>query len=217
MQPSASRASAREIALRLALFYGASFAAIGIFLPYWPVWLAAQGLSAGQIGRAAGSSFWPRVVTSIALPHAADRLGRHRRLMALLAGITLVAVAAFGLVERFWLYLVLSVVSGAAWAAILPLGEAQALRALRTADIAYGPVRLWGSLTFMLAAVIGGWWIERSGAGVVLGLLLALLALNLLACLQVPEERDPGPRPSRRGSPGCWRCRPSCASSWRPG
>ena len=50
MQPSASRASARKIALRLALFYGASFAAIGISLPYWPVWLAAQGLSAGQIG-----------------------------------------------------------------------------------------------------------------------------------------------------------------------
>ena len=82
-------------------------------------------------------------------------------------------------------------VSGASWAAILPLGEALALRELQTQGAGYGPVRLWGSITFILAAVGGGWWIGRSGPTVVLGLLLALLALNLLACLQMPENGAP--------------------------
>jgi|TARA_Y100000294_G_scaffold101451_2_gene94202 hypothetical protein len=30
--------------VRLAFFYGAVFALIGIYLPFWPVWLAAKGM-----------------------------------------------------------------------------------------------------------------------------------------------------------------------------
>ncbi len=52
---------ARALRLRLALFYGASFAAIGISLPYWPVWLAARGLAPSEIGLLLAASFWPRV------------------------------------------------------------------------------------------------------------------------------------------------------------
>jgi MFS transporter, PPP family, 3-phenylpropionic acid transporter len=182
---------ARALRLRLALFYGASFAAIGISLPYWPVWLASRGLTPTEIGLLLAASFWPRVVTNMAIPYAADRLGERRRLMVLLAGLTLGAVALFGLARQLWVFLLLSMVSGASWAAILPLGEALALRELQAQGAGYGPVRLWGSITFILAAVGGGWWIGRSGPMVVLGLLLALLALNLLACLQMPENRAP--------------------------
>ena len=184
---------ARALRLRLALFYGASFAAIGIFLPYWPVWLAAQGLTPAEIGLVLAANAWPRVLTSVAIPHAAGRLGRNRGLMLVLAGLTLIGIALFALAHELWAFLLLSVVTGASWAAILPLGEALALEELKAQDAGYGPVRLWGSITFILAAVGGGWWIGRSGAGSVLGLLLALLALNLIACLQLPENR-----PTRR-------------------
>ncbi len=182
---------ARALRLRLALFYGASFAAIGISLPYWPVWLAARGLTSSEIGLLLAAAFWPRVLTSIAIPYAADRLGERRRLMVLLAAVTLLTIALFGLARHLWLYLLLSLVSGATWAAILPLGEALALQEMQAHGLAYGPVRLWGSISFILAAIGGGWWIGHSGAGVVLGLLLAPLALNLFACLQLPEKRQP--------------------------
>jgi MFS transporter, PPP family, 3-phenylpropionic acid transporter len=182
---------ARALRLRLALFYGASFAAIGISLPYWPVWLAAQGLTPAEIGLLLAANFWPRVVTSVAIPYAADRLGQRRRLMALLAGLTVVGMALFGLAQHLWVFLLLSLVTGASWAAILPLGEALALQQLKMQGLGYGPVRLWGSIAFILAAIGGGWWIERGGASVVLGLLLALLGLNLLACLQMPADRAP--------------------------
>jgi MFS transporter, PPP family, 3-phenylpropionic acid transporter len=178
---------AHAIRLRLALFYGASFAAIGISLPFWPVWLAAQGLTPSEIGLLLAAGYWPRVATSIAIPHAADRQGGRRRLMLLLAIVTLVGIALFGLARQFWLFLLLSLMTGASWAAILPLGEALALQELQARGFGYGPVRLWGSITFILAAVGGGWWIGRSGSESVLGLLLALLALNLIACLQLPE------------------------------
>ncbi len=180
---------ARALRLRLALFYGAGFAAIGISLPYWPVWLAAQGLSASEIGLLLAANFWPRVLTSVAIPLAADRLGRRRGLMLVMAGVTLAGMALFALAHALWSLLLLSLVTGASWAAILPLGEALALEELKAEGFGYGPVRLWGSITFILAAIGGGWWIGRNGPGSVLGLLLALLALNLLACLQLPENR----------------------------
>jgi PPP family 3-phenylpropionic acid transporter len=187
--------------VRLALFYGASFAAIGISLPYWPVWLAAQRLTSSEIGLLLAANYWPRVVTSVALPYAADRLGHRRPLMLLLAGVTLVGMTLFALAHHLWVFLLLSLVTGASWAAILPLGEALALQELKAQGMGYGPVRLWGSITFILAAVGGGWWVGRSGPGSVLGLLLALLALNLLACLQLPETRarQRPPEPPRLG------------------
>lgn len=133
--------ASRGIALRLALFYGASFAVIGIYLPYWPVWLAAEGLSATQIGVLLAASFWPRVLTSVLVPYAADRRGDHRRLMIGLAALTLVATALFALAGPFWLLLLLSMVVGAGRAALLPVGEAMALQSSATARAWWRPTR----------------------------------------------------------------------------
>lgn len=187
--------TSRAIGLRLALFYGASFTVVGIFLPYWPVWLEAQGLSAGEIGLLLAASFWPRVVTSVMIPYEADRRGARRRLMTLLAGFTLIAVALFGMAEHFWIFLVLSMIAGASWAAILPVGEALALQETRSHGISYGRVRLWGSITFILTAIGGGHWVEQSGPDIVLGLMLAAILLTLIACLQLPESQA-GRRPA---------------------
>jgi MFS transporter, PPP family, 3-phenylpropionic acid transporter len=183
------------ITFRLALFYGASFAAIGISLPYWPVWLAAQGLSAAQIGLLLAASFWPRVVTSVLIPYAADRRDAHRQLMVGLAAITVVAVALFAAAGPFWTFLLLSMVVGASGAAILPVGEAMVLQEVKAQGISYGRVRLWGSLAFMLTAIGGGLWIERTGPGIVLGLMVGTALLNLIACLRLPEYRA-GARPT---------------------
>jgi PPP family 3-phenylpropionic acid transporter len=175
------------IAIRLALFYGAVFASVGVHLPYWPVWLEAQGLSATEIGILLAASFWPRIVTNLVLPLQADRLGERRRPMVLLAAVTFAALVLFGLADGFWIFLALSVIVGASWASILPLGEALVLRQTRERRIDYGRVRLWGSIAFILAAVGGGLWLERTGPALVLGMLLGTLALTLVACALLPE------------------------------
>jgi PPP family 3-phenylpropionic acid transporter len=196
---------------RLALFYGAAFAAVGVYLPFWPVWLAAQGLSATEIGLVLAAAFWPRVVTNLLIAYQADRLGRRKPLMVGLAAAALVATALFALAAELWSFLLLSVLSGACWAAIGPLGEALALQELARRGISYGQVRLWGSLSFVLAAAGTGHLIERSGAGLVLGLLLGGIALTLVACLLLPEGRtvDGGAEPPQLAAllrlEGFWR------------
>ncbi|MGH6944996.1 MAG: MFS transporter [Geminicoccaceae bacterium] len=177
----------RAVAGRLAAFYGATFAATGVHLPFWPVWLASRGLDAAEIGLLLAASFWPRVITSLLIPHFADRRDERKRPMVVLVGLTFAGFAAFGLASSFWAYLALSLATGAAWAAVLPLGEALALRQAQSRGIVYGRVRLWGSITFILAAVGAGRWLELRGPGIVLALVLALLALTFVACLLLPD------------------------------
>jgi MFS transporter, PPP family, 3-phenylpropionic acid transporter len=201
----------RAVGPRLALFIGAAFAAVGVQLPFWPVWLEAQGLSATEIGLVLAAAYWPRVATNLLIAYQADREGQRKRLMVLLAAVTLLGLALFGLAERLWTFLLLSAISGAAWAAIGPLGEALSLQELQRRGIAYGRVRLWGSLTFILAAIGTGRLIEQSGAEAVLGLLLTCVGLTFVACLLLPETRAgarsaPPPRLAEfLRLPGFWR------------
>ena len=191
------RAERRSTAVRLAAFYAAVFAVVGVQQPFWPVWLEARGLSAGEIGLVIAASFWPRIVTSFLIPHHADRLGERRRPMALLAAVSLFGMALFALADRFWMFMGLSLLTGATFAAILPLGEALALQEVRTHGISYGRVRLWGSISFVAAAIAVGAALQQSGPDIVLWALLVTFALTLAACLAVPER----PRPPRAGVP----------------
>jgi PPP family 3-phenylpropionic acid transporter len=184
------------IATRLALFYGAYFAAVGIHLPFWPVWLEAHGLTSTEIGSVLAAAFWPRIVTSLLIPSLADRFGDRRRPMILLAAVSLLGLVLFGLARDFPALLLLSLITGASWAAVLPLGEAVALREAKRRDLSYGRIRLWGSLTFILGAVGVGEWLKHAGPEIVLWSIAGAVAATLVACLLLPEER------SRRESSG---------------
>ena len=183
-------AGERLLAARLALFYGAYFAAVGIHLPFWPVWLEWRGLDAVQIGYVLAAGFWPRIVTSLLIPAIADRVGERRRPIILLGAVTLAGVALFALARDFWPLLWLSLLTGATWAAILPLGEALALGEAQRADLSYGRIRLWGSIAFILAAIGVGQWLENSGPAIVLWALAAALAAILGASVLLPEGRS---------------------------
>jgi PPP family 3-phenylpropionic acid transporter len=177
----------RLLAARLALFYAAYFAAVGIHLPFWPVWLLSRGLGATEIGYVLAAAFWPRVVTSLLIPAISDRLGQRRRPMILLTAVTLGGFMLFGLTHDFWPLLLLSLVTGASWAAILPHGEALELGEAKRRDLSYGRIRLWGSVAFILAAIAAGEWLERAGPSIILWSIAAMVACLLAACLLLPE------------------------------
>ncbi|MEZ5931668.1 MAG: MFS transporter [Alphaproteobacteria bacterium] len=174
-------------ALRLAFFYGAIFASVGIFLPYWPVWLESRGLAPVEIGLIIGASFWPRIVTSLLVPYLADRLGRRRLMMTLTTGLTLLGLLCFALVSEFWMFMALGLLTGATWSCILPLAEAISLERVASERLDYGRIRLWGSITFVAMSVLGGMALERAGAPIIFTLLIATTSLTLLACLTMPE------------------------------
>ncbi|MDX1541495.1 MAG: MFS transporter [Geminicoccaceae bacterium] len=182
-------------ALRLAGFYGTMFGAIGIHLPFWPVWLeSARGMTPGEVGLLLAAMYWPRVVASLVLARLADRSGSRKRLVVALAATGFVTTALFAMADGFWPLLALSLLSGAAMSGLLPLGEATALEEARATGFDYARVRLVGSLTFVLAAAGAGLAVERHGADLILPLLLLSLGVVLIACLTMPDGRRPAAR-----------------------
>jgi MFS transporter, PPP family, 3-phenylpropionic acid transporter len=189
-QVLAGPAAERLLPARLGLFYAAYFAGVGIHLPFWPVWLEWRGLGPAEIGYVLAAAFWPRVVTSLLIPAISDRLGERRQPIILLAAVTLGGVALFAVARDFWPLLCLSLLTGATWAAILPLGEALALGEAQRANLSYGRIRLWGSIAFILTAIGIGQLLQNSGPAVVLWATVAALAATLGACVLLPEGQS---------------------------
>ena len=183
------------VAVRLGLFYTAYFAVAGIMLPYWPAWLESRGLDPVTIGAVLAVGFWIKLAAHPTMAAIADATGALRGLTVVLAAAALVVYAAFGVADSVWHYLVLAGLAGITFQSIMPLGEALALAEIKGRRLDYGRIRIWGSLSFMAAAALGGWAIDHFRAGVVLPMALVALAGLALATVALPRRRVEARRP----------------------
>jgi PPP family 3-phenylpropionic acid transporter len=195
--PAAS-ASASHLSTpqRMALFYAAGFLLVGIQTPFWPVWLAGRGFGPQEIGLIFAAAIWAKVVSTPALGALADRLGRRRAVMLALAVVSLAAYAGLWPVAGFGAVLTLNLVAGTAQSALMPLGDAETLAAVRNEGADYGRIRVWGSVSFIAAAAGSGLLLASAPASEPIGntvliLVLAASVLLLLACLAVPQSLGP--------------------------
>lgn len=193
--------------LRLALFYGAFFVYLGLSMPFIPAWLAAKGLDPRQIGIVLAA---PMVVRVIAVPLAtriADRFGMLRRALIAASFASVIGFALVGAVSGFVAILAAYALATAVLAPVLPFADAFALRGLRRHGTSYGSVRLWGSVTFIVANVGGGLLLARLGAANVIWAVVAALGLGAAAALALapltPEAGDTGE--ARRPGDSLWR------------
>ncbi len=184
--------------LRLAVFYGALFTVIGVQLPYWPVWLEGRGMGPEAIGILVGAAFWGKVVTNPSIGQFVDAHGRRKMVMVVLAVVASACFALFTAIDGFWGLLVLSVLGWSLFAGLMPLSETVTMGLNAQGRLDYGRVRLWGSLTFIGAAMLGGWVLERAPTTeVILWMILAgmgLVTVTVLAIPAVPAERRRGSR-----------------------
>lgn len=192
-----SRAAVLRPAARLSAFYAAMFLVAGIQLPFWPVWLAARGLTAGEIGIVLAAAIWAKVFATPAIGIIADRSGARRAVMAALAATALLSYAGLWPVGSFWTLVLLNLVALTAQSALMPLGDTATLGMSRSAGLDYGRIRVWGSVSFILASLASGAVLTSSSGEQVLPLVFGASALVLLACLGMPPLRASLVHPSR--------------------
>src|ERR1700687_214902 len=195
--------------LRLSLFYGAFFAYACLSLPFMPAWLAAKGLDAREIGIVLAA---PLVVRLVAVPlwtRLADRFAVLRQALVVASIASVAGFALIGLGSGFPFLLAAFALAAMALAPVLPLADAYALRGVKGGARRYGSVRLWGSVTFIVANLGGGLLLARLGAQDVIWAVVAALALTAAVALGLvglpPEAPDPAgvrrPDASLWGSP----------------
>ncbi|HXY99549.1 MAG TPA: MFS transporter [Stellaceae bacterium] len=179
--------------VRLAFFYIAMFLLSGVQLPFWPAWLAGRGLSAGEIGTLLALCQWIKLAANPLAGIAADRSAAPRRIML---ALSLGAMAGFALLlpaRGFALLLLTGTLATACVSALLPLGDHLALALAYGGRLDYGRIRLWGSLSFILATLLAGRLIAARGAEMVAPLLLGAATLIAAACAGLPAGDGDGP------------------------
>ena len=145
-----------SFATRLALVYAGFFLAAGWQLPLFPVWLYSRGLDPAAIGLTLAAYQIVRVVATPAATRLADRHGSLKAAVLAAAVATVGALALLGSVSAFPPILAATMLFGLASAPLMPLIDAYALSGLRLRARSYGPVRLWGSVAFIVANLTGG-------------------------------------------------------------
>lgn len=169
-------------AFRLSGYYFFYFAFIGVFSPYFSLYLQDLGFSAWDIGLLMSQMQLMRLVGPYVWGWLADR-GRQRLSIIRLAGLlSLLGFSAF-----FWLralggMMVAMAILAFFWSAALPLVEALTFDHLRQQPQRYGRIRLWGSVGFIVAVQGTGYLLDQMPLSGVLwvcwGLLLGIWVLS---------------------------------------
>jgi PPP family 3-phenylpropionic acid transporter len=98
-------------------------------------------------------------------------------------------------VSGFALILIAAVTLAFVSAPVLPFTDAYGLKGLALRGRSYGPVRLWGSVAFIVANLTGGVLLDRLAPGNLIWVICAgNCALALAALLLAPMPRESAPR-----------------------
>jgi PPP family 3-phenylpropionic acid transporter len=186
-------------AARLSALYAALFVLSGVQLPFFPVWLKAKGLDAATIGLVLAV---PMVVRVAAIPfatRAADRRDALRATIVLACAFSVAGFALLGFADSVLAIFAAYALASLAFTPIMPLTDAYALKGLAARGRAYGPVRLWGSASFILGTFAAGFAADAFAprhliwliVGAAIFMAMAALTLAPLAGAAAPAEQAP--------------------------
>lgn len=181
----------RSAALRLAGFYAAIFGAVGVHIPFWPLWLKDRGLSPSEIGVLVAAACLTRLIANPTVGHLVDHRGDRKRPMLALALAAGILWAVFPLLNGFWPLLLMTVVAIFPFTSLMPVGDSLAMMVVHTHRLDYGRVRLWGSLAFVLTATLIGKALADWPVTILPWLISAMLLLTAASCTSLPDARIP--------------------------
>ncbi len=175
------------VALRLAAFYFAYFAYVGAFTPYFPVYLAGRGLQPTEVATVLAMPQLARIFAPTFWGWLADRVDARRAVVVASCAALAVGFAAIPYVPGFAGITLLIAVTSILSAGGLPLVEAITLSALTGRSGHYGPIRLWGSVGFIVAVLLVGVWLDAHASAGLSGILLALALAALAVSVVLPR------------------------------
>ena len=180
---------------RMAFVFAAPLFANGFALPYFPIWLKDLSMTDPQIAMILAVPMFLRVFTAPVAGALADRMGERTRLLFVSAALTLAATLALFAHQSFLFVLVVYTIQGAVLSPYMPIVEAVALSGVRRWGFDYARMRLWGSVSFIAATLIGGEMIARHGGSMVLPAMVSGFCLVVACTFLAPKVGRPR-RPS---------------------
>lgn len=173
----------RRFATWLSLFYGTTFGLGGTYLPFFPVWLKAVGIDPSWIGTIVAAPAVTRFTVLPFITSLAERRQAVRGAMILAAFATATGFTIIGTQHRPLLVFMCFAATACVWTPMVPLTDAYALRGVRTYGLNYGPLRLWGSVAFILGALACGLLVDVIAAKHLIWVIAGMAGIGALTGL----------------------------------
>jgi PPP family 3-phenylpropionic acid transporter len=170
-----------------ALFLFVYYAFMGTLTTYAPLYFAAHGVSAAQVGVLMSLVQVMRIVGPTLWGWVADHTSRRVLVLRMTALGALAAFSGIAFGQAFAHFFIAMVCLNLFTSAQGPLTEALMLAEMRGDTSRYGRVRLWGSLGFIAAVMSAGAVLDRLGVGALPWLAGGVLLLVLAQSLRIRE------------------------------
>ncbi len=143
----------------LTLFWFTYFGSLGIFFPYFSLYLRENaGLSGTQLGVILAIAPLVGMVAQPLWGQVADRTGARSRALAFLALGTALGYLGLGAAQGFWPIVLAMAALALVGTAVFPLMTSVSLAILRDAGRhAFGHVRAWGTIGFFVLVIVFPW------------------------------------------------------------
>lgn len=169
----------------MALLFFTVLVPSGIYLPYFPLWLEEHGFSPEKIAVILSAPMFLRVATTPLFTSLADKASDRVNVYLALAMASVVVSAGYFLSPSYASVLIVSLVLAVVWTPHSPIANSLALSGVRRFGANYPRMRIWGSISYLCANLVGGFILTSTGAGAVPIMLFvsfcAIVAIGLMA------------------------------------
>src|SRR3989338_3808660 len=138
---------------RIAGFYFFYYAFVGMFAPYWSLYLRSIHFDAIEIAILMSVQPVMRMIAPNLWGWLADRTGKRLLVVQIAATLSTFFYLGVFVTTSFWGMLLVLALMGFFWSASIPLVEAVTFTWLGKRVARYGRIRSWGSVGFIIALV----------------------------------------------------------------
>ncbi len=178
---------------RYGLYFCTYYLSTSVYLSFISVYFKSVGATTSQLSVLMAAIPMVSIFAQPLWGALGDRMGSKRLLLCLLSLGAMGVMLLFALSHSFYYLLIIVTLFSALFTAIQPLGDSIALEALMEGRRPFGPLRLLGCLTFSVASLFVGRFLEGRMQWVVYltSLFLALVAASTWVLPKTPgHSRD---------------------------
>ena len=174
---------------RLSGFYFFYFSTLGVFLPYWGLYLESESFSSKEIGELSALMMATKIIAPNLWGWIADRTGKSLRIIRISSFFAMLLFAGFLFKSGYVWFALITIGFSFFWNAALPQFEATTLFHLRDNSHHYSRIRLWGSMGFISAVLVIGEMLDLLDIAILPLMICALLAMIWLIAIITPETK----------------------------
>lgn len=178
----------RSAFAKLCANYTSVYIYLGVMTPFWAIWLSYKGLSPSEIGTIIAIPYLIKLVVAPIISQASDKRQEYRRPLIMCVVSSVMFTGCYFIADGYWQLLLVTILVNLTLPAVMPLMETITVAQSSKHDLLYGRIRSFGSVSFIVAAVVLGWFLKNTEEeSIILGFVFASLVLLLLTSLLLPH------------------------------